>query len=330
MTMFFYLFLMAIPLIIAVLYTPVIRRIALRFGIFAVPNHRTMHNGHVPKLGGVAIFTAFILAVVLTGMLYPEHLLPFRSEIVSLLTGVIVLMCLGALDDKYDLNCNLKLTVEILAATLAAASGWRLDTAIMPGFELELGLWSWPLTVLWIVGVTNAINMVDGLDGLAGGITLVISTITIAVAALYGNTLALLIAPLLMGSVIGFLRYNVHPARIFMGDSGSLPLGFILACLSLQATMTVPGKAAVAVPLLMLALPITDTVLAITRRLRRGIHPFHADREHIHHRLVKMGLSHSGAAMFMVAMSAIFALLAFLMAQGMLANVKFLAILSLK
>jgi UDP-GlcNAc:undecaprenyl-phosphate/decaprenyl-phosphate GlcNAc-1-phosphate transferase len=321
MTMFFYLFLMAIPLIIAVFYTPIIRRMALRFGIFAVPNHRTMHNGQVPKLGGVAIFTAFVLAVALTGVLFPEHLQPFQPAIISLLIGVVVLMGIGALDDKYDLNCNLKLSVEIAVALLAAACGWRLDTALLPGVELDLGFWSWPLTVLWMVGVTNAINMVDGLDGLAGGISLVISTICIAVAVLYGNTLALLIAPLLMGSVIGFLRYNVHPARIFMGDSGSLPLGFTLACLSLQATMTVPGKAAVAVPLLMLALPITDTVLAITRRLRRGIHPFHADREHIHHRLVKLGLSHSGAAMFMVGLSVLFAVLAFLMAQGMLTNV---------
>jgi len=327
--MIFYLSLMAIPFIIALLFTPVVRRLALRFGVFALPNHRTMHHGKIPKLGGAAIFFAFIAASVLAGLLFPAQVHPFEPAMASLLLGVVILMLVGSLDDKYDLNCNLKLFIEILVSSIAVAAGWRIDTAVLPGVEMQLGWLAWPITIFWIVGVTNAINMVDGLDGLAGGISLIISAIAMAVAALYGNTLTLIIAPLLIGAVAGFLRYNVHPAKIFMGDSGSLPLGFSLACLSLQTTMTMPGKVAVAVPLLMLALPLTDTLLAITRRIRRGIHPFHADREHIHHRLVKLGLSQSGAAMFMVGLSAILAVLAFLMAQGMLTNLRLLGSLSM-
>jgi UDP-GlcNAc:undecaprenyl-phosphate/decaprenyl-phosphate GlcNAc-1-phosphate transferase len=328
--MIFYLALMAIPFVIALWITPLIRRMALRFGVFALPNHRTMHNGKIPKLGGAAIFAAFVSAALIAGLLFPEQVQPFKPALASLLLGSIALMVMGALDDKYDLNCNLKLFIEISVALAAALSGWRIDVAVLPGVELNLSLWSYPLTVLWIVGVTNAINMVDGLDGLAGGISLVISSIAMAVAALYGNSLTLVVAALMMGSMAGFLRYNVHPARIFMGDSGSLPLGFTLACMSLQSTMTLPGHVAMAVPVLMLALPLTDTLLAITRRLRRGIHPFHADREHIHHRLVKLGMSHGGAAMFMVGLSVIFAVLAFLMAQGMLTNLRLFGSLSLK
>jgi len=326
--------LIIIPLLlssaIAFFFTPWVRRMALRYGVFAVPNHRTVHNGKIPKWGGVAIFFSFVFAAMLVALWLPQEWNNFQPAWISLLLGVLTLAVMGAWDDKFDLNCNLKLMIEILVASLAVWAGWRIDVAVLPGLDLNLGLWSYPVTVLWIVGVTNAVNMVDGLDGLAGGMSLVISAMAMAVAALYGNMLTLLVAPLLMGAVAGFLRFNLHPAKIFMGDSGSLPLGFTLACLSLQATMSVPGHVAVAVPLLMLALPITDTALAITRRVRRGIHPFHADREHIHHRLVRLGMSHAGAAMFMVGLSAIFAVLAFLMAQGMLANLRLLESLSLK
>jgi UDP-GlcNAc:undecaprenyl-phosphate/decaprenyl-phosphate GlcNAc-1-phosphate transferase len=328
--MIFYLALLIVPFIIALAITPLVRRMALRFGILALPNHRTMHSGKIPKFGGAAIFSAFLLSAVLAVWAFPVQVGPFFASIFSLLMGVIILMMMGAFDDRYDLNCNLKLVIEISVSVLAAATGWRIDTAILPGAELSLGWLSWPITVLWIVGVTNAVNMVDGLDGLAGGISLVVSAIAMAVAALYGNHLTLIVAPLLIGAVAGFLRYNVHPAKIFMGDSGSLPLGFVLACMSLQASMTLPGKVAIAVPVLMLALPLADTSLAIVRRLRRGIHPFHADREHIHHRLVKLGLSHSGAAMFMIGLSMIFAVLAFLMAQGMLTTLRLLGPISLK
>jgi len=328
--MTFYLLLMAIPFLIALIITPMVRRAALRFGVFAVPNHRSMHNGKIPKLGGAAMFLSFVGAAFLCAVLFPARAAFLQLLPASLLLGVTILMILGSFDDKYDLNCNLKLSVEILASLIAVAAGWRIDTAILPGVELDLGWLAWPLTILWIVGVTNAINMIDGLDGLAGGISLVVSAMAMAVAGLYGNHLTLLVAPLLIGSVAGFLRYNIHPAKIFMGDSGSLPLGFALACLSIQSTMTVPGKAAVIVPLLMLSLPLTDTLLAIIRRIRRGIHPFHADREHIHHRLVRLGLSHGGAALFMVGLSMILAVLAFLMAQGMLTNLRLFESLSLQ
>lgn len=301
----------------ALLLTPVFRRFALRNSIVARPNHRTVHQGEVAKLGGGAIFTAFLAGMILFGVTNRSEFLANTGALVSLTFGAMILFLLGALDDKADLNCNLKLLIEIAAAALVVAYGWRVETLILPAsIQLSLGVFSYPLSVLWIVGVTNSFNMIDGLDGLAAGIAVVVLICSLAIAALFGNLLLLPIIFVLLGATIGFLRYNLNPASIFMGDSGSLSLGFLLACISLSVATTNSGASAVLIPLLLLGLPLTDTSLAIIRRGRRGIHPFHADREHIHHRLVGLGLTHSGAAAAMVGLSFILGLMAYLVAHG--------------
>ena len=310
-----------ITLIISLITVPVVRQFALRYHVVARQNHRTVHDGEIPKLGGGAIFFAFVSGMA--ALLYFDQQLvaQFHRELLSILIGTTILFMTGALDDKVDLNCSLKFGVELLVAALAVSMGWRVETLILPGAgELHLGLFSYPFSMLWMVGVANAFNMIDGLDGLAGGVAVAVLLVSLSIAALFGNQMAPVIAVLLMGAVIGFLRYNLNPASIFMGDSGSLSIGFLLACITLNSASLAPGKTAFIIPLLLLALPITDTMLAIFRRLRRGIHPFHADREHIHHRLVKLGLSHSRAALVMVGWCLILGLFAFLVAHDLYAG----------
>jgi len=308
----------SITLIISLLSVPLVRTFARRYHVVAHENHRTVHEGEIPKLGGGAIFFAFVAGMAALLIIDPELVSRFHFELLSLLIGTTVLFLIGALDDKMDLSCSIKLTIELLVAGLAVSMGWRVETILLPGaVELNLGVMSYFISILWMVGVANAFNMVDGLDGLAGGIAVAVSFVSLSIAALFGNQLAPVIAVLVMGSVIGFLRYNINPASIFMGDSGSLSLGFVLACITLNSASLAPGKTAFLIPLLLLGLPITDTTLAVVRRVRRGIHPFHADREHIHHRLVRLGLSHAGAAMFMVAICLLLGVMAFLLAHGM-------------
>jgi UDP-GlcNAc:undecaprenyl-phosphate GlcNAc-1-phosphate transferase len=312
-----------ITFFVALITTPIVRKLALRWHIFARPNHRTVHNGAIPKLGGGAIFLAFLLGVAAAYFFEMNLILEHSSQVLSLIVGTTILFIMGTFDDKMDLDCNLKLAFEMAVAALAAFSGWRVETLVLPAAqEIHLGFLSYPVTILWIVGIANAINMVDGLDGLASGIAIVISIVSLAIAGLFHNHLVILLSVLLAGAVAGFLRYNVNPASIFMGDSGSLSLGFILGCVTLSASTVATGKIAVLVPVLLLGIPITDTSLAIIRRVRRGIHPFHADREHIHHRLVRLGLSQSGAALFMVGMSLILGIMAFLFAQGTLTDAR--------
>lgn len=314
-----------IPFLLAIAITPLVRLFARRYKIYAYPNHRTIHTGAVPKWGGGSIFFAFCIGAIVLYFLQPELFRGNNGPFFSLLSGAFVLFVMGSFDDKFELGCNLKLLVELAVATLVYFFGWRFEILVLPGFgDIALGWFSYPMTVLWIVGVANAINMVDGLDGLAGGIAIVVALICLGIAGLYHNTLVIALSVLLAGSVTGFLRYNLNPATIFMGDSGSLPLGFLIACITLSAASVAPGKVAVLVPALLLCLPLTDTTLAIIRRVRRGIHPFHADKEHIHHRLVRLGLSQAGAAMFMVGLSLIFGILAYLLAQGMYTDFRFL------
>ncbi|NIA32018.1 MAG: hypothetical protein GWP06_19185 [Actinobacteria bacterium] len=312
-----------VTFIAALVLTPIVRNIAAKWHILAYENHRTVHQGQIPKLGGASIFIALAIGVALVWTHGAYSFAGFGLQLAALMLGTFVLFIMGALDDKFDLNCNLKIIIELLAATAAVAAGWKIQVLVLPSaFEINLGVLAYPVSVLWIAGVANAINMIDGLDGLAGGVIIVISLISAAVAALLGNTQLVTLSILIAGAVAGFLRYNLNPASIFMGDSGSLPLGFILACITVNASAIAPGKIAVVVPLLLLGIPVTDTFLAIIRRLRRGIHPFHADQEHIHHRLVNLGLSQTGAAMFIVGMTFILGTLAFLVAQGINTDVR--------
>lgn len=320
-----YLLYFLIPFVIAIFATPLFKRYALQHHVVAHQNHRTVHQGEIPKLGGGAIFFAFLIGLVLLAVTKPEMFFANVKMLASLAAGATILFFLGAIDDKADLNCNFKLAIEILAATGAVATGWRIEALLLPAQqELTLGLLSYPLSVLWIVGVANSFNMIDGLDGLAGGVATAILLSAMAISALFGNALVPVICLILAGAVLGFLRYNISPASIFMGDSGSLSLGFLLACLTMNAAIFDVNKAVFLIPLLLLGLPLTDTSLAIFRRWRKGIHPFHADREHVHHRLVALGMSQSGAALALVGLTFILGVMAYLVAHGIQMDLKIL------
>jgi len=339
--MTFYLLLMAIPFLIALIITPMVRRAALRFGVFAVPNHRSMHNGKIPKLGGAAMFLSFVGAAFLCAVLFPARAAFLQLLPASLLLGVTILMILGSFDDKYDLNCNLKLSVEILASLIAVAAGWRIDTAILPGVELDLGWLAWPLTILWIVGVTNAVNISDGLDGLASGVV-AIACAVIAIFALHSSTLhtggaydndvmMALFALTLLGSLTGFLIFNFHPAKVFMGDCGSLFVGFTIASISVMCVSKSATLVGLALPALALGVPICDTLLSMLRRFldRRSL--FAPDRGHLHHRMLELGLNQRRAVMVIYAVTLVVAGLGLclMIGHGLFAVVLFAAALSL-
>ena len=313
-------------LLIALILTPIFRKTATQLSIFARPNHRTVHLGVVPKLGGASIYMSFVFGILLVWLTQPARFAGSESLVTGLLVGSGILFVLGLFDDIMELSCHLKLGVEVVAAFIVVYMGWQIESIVLPGgTEIYLGVIGYPLTILWIVGIANAVNLVDGLDGLAGGIALVAAFVTMSVAAVFGNPLAIIMSIVLAGSLIGFLRYNINPAKIFMGDSGSLSLGLTLACIAISGSSLKSNSVAMLVPILILGIPITDTLLAIVRRVRRGIHPFHADREHIHHRLLRIGLSQAGAAMFMVAISGILGLLAFLLAYGLYIDLSMLS-----
>ncbi len=269
-----------------------VRRLALRHRIVAVRNHRTVHSVVTPRLGGISLFLTFALALMVCA-----SYAGMPNRVWGLLAASTLVVLLGLVDDVRGVSCYRKLAAQTLAAGLAVYFGWRVETVTLPGgTTLALGVWSAPLSLLWIVGLTNAMNLLDGLDGLATGVAGLTAAALAAVAALNQQAAVAVLALALAGACAGFLRYNFAPARIFLGDTGSLLLGFALACLALPA-FALPAGGVNLVPLLVLFfLPLADTTLALLRRVSRGRHPFHADKEHIHHKLLERGGSHRSVA----------------------------------
>ena len=292
--------------LVALISTPVVRSLAFRVGAVDVPkDNRRMHNHPIPRMGGLAIFFGFILSVLI--------FIPLTPELRGMLLGSVVIVILGILDDIFALPALPKFFVQIGAALIAVLEGNRIDFLSNPNIfsqDLfwELGLLAVPITALWIVGITNAVNLIDGLDGLACGVS-TISSMTLLVIALVMEEpdVAILMAAL-SGACIGFLPYNLNPARIFMGDTGSTFLGFILAVVSIQGLFKFYTIISFAVPFLMLGLPIFDTCFAILRRVSHGQSPMKPDRGHIHHRLIDMGFSQKQAVAVLYIISAILGL----------------------
>ena len=292
--------------LVALISTPVVRSLAFRVGAVDVPkDSRRMHNHPIPRMGGLGIYLGFILSVLL--------FLPLTSELRGMLLGSTIIAVLGIFDDIYALPALPKFFIQIGAALVAVLGGNRIMFLSNPNiFSKEpfwdLGWLSIPITVLWIVGITNAVNLIDGLDGLACGVS-TISSMTLLVIALVMEEpdVAILMAAL-SGACIGFLPYNLNPAKIFMGDTGSTFLGFILAVVSIQGLFKFYTIISFAVPFLMLGLPIFDTCFAILRRVSHGQSPMKPDRGHIHHRLIDMGFSQKQAVAVLYIISAILGL----------------------
>jgi UDP-GlcNAc:undecaprenyl-phosphate GlcNAc-1-phosphate transferase len=291
-----------LSIVCGTILTPIVRRFALRIGALDHAwSSRKIHGRPIPRLGGVAIVLAFYAPLV--GLLFfhagvSEMFLAEREKVIGLFVGGIGVALLGVYDDLRGAGAGRKFLVQFAVAGLMYALGYRIDSVANPfGAELQLGWTSLPFTLFWIVGVINAMNLIDGLDGLAGGVALVAVLTTFLISLQRGHPLMVLFSGALAGAIVGFLFYNFNPATIFMGDTGSMFLGFVLATSAIQTNQKSSTAVAVLIPGIALGLPIMDTLLAMGRRALRGRPIFQADKEHIHHRLLARGLTHRQAVL---------------------------------
>lgn len=294
--------------VISLILTPLVKNMALRFGFVDIPkDERRMHNKPIPTIGGVAIFAAFLLVVLV--------MCDLTSEVLGMLAGSLIMVLVGIIDDKYDLNAKLKFIIQIIAAAIPVSQGCVIHYISNPlGFlgspYIDLGVLAIPVTIIWIVTLTNAVNFIDGLDGLSVGICS-ISALTMGVIALImGQNTEALILGALLGACLGFLPYNINPAKIFMGDTGATFLGFMLGCLSVSGLFKLYAVISFAVPLLVLGVPLFDICFAFVRRLWNHVSPMHADRSHIHHRLIDSGFNQRQSVTILYIISCLLGVLA--------------------
>lgn len=292
---------LGLSFIFSFLLVPVAKRLAFLLGAVDKPNARKVHQKIMPRLGGVSIFCGFWLALFLT---IENHrvLLPFFA-------GALVLFVVGVIDDMKELPAKVKLFGQIVAASIVAIFGTRIDYVTnvfnYEGNILPLAEWfAIPLTIIWIIGIINAINLIDGLDGLASGLS-AIAALTMGILAFFNKDMLLaVILFALLGASLGFLPYNFNPASIFMGDTGSMFLGYALGVSSLMAAAKSLTFISVCIPILILGVPIFDTLFAIIRRMLSGKPIFEADKAHLHHQFLKRGFSHKRTVLTIYALSA--------------------------
>ncbi|MEK4384826.1 MraY family glycosyltransferase [Solibacillus sp. FSL W7-1464] len=296
-----------VAFIAAIILTPLVKRLAFRLGAVDAPNYRKVHARIMPRLGGLAIYAAFIIGVLLLKLVTN-----FQSDyLYAILLAATIIVVTGIIDDMREISAKAKLLGQIVAACIVVfGGGIQIENINLPfGGELEFGWLGIPFTIIWIVGITNAINLIDGLDGLAAGVS-TIALMTLAVMAmLMGNGIVIALAAILAAATIGFLFFNFHPAKIFMGDTGALFLGFMISVLALLGFKNVAVISFV-IPVIMLGVPISDTFFAIVRRLRSGKKWSDPDKSHLHHRLLDLGFSHRQTVMIIYAMAAMFGLAA--------------------
>ena len=303
----------AASFIISFAATPIVKSFANRVGAIDVPKDaRRMHTQPVPRLGGLAIFIGFVLSVVL----FVDDITP---EIQGILLGSVVVVIVGVIDDIIPLPALVKFVVQIAAALIAVYYGVVIDVlsnlSIWSNSEyLVLGGWSVPLTVLWIVAITNSVNLIDGLDGLAAGISTISSFTMLVIALVAADINVAVITAALAGSCIGFLPYNKNPAKIFMGDTGALLLGYVLATVSIIGLFKWYAFISFAVPFLVVGLPLFDTAFSFIRRLLKGKNPMKPDRGHFHHRLIDMGFNQKQAVAIAYAISGVLGMAAVVIA----------------
>lgn len=297
-----------VALAISFVTTPAVKLFAQKVGAIDVPNEeRRVHDHPIPRLGGLAIFIAFLLSVVL--------FVDVDRQVQGILLGAVVVVIVGVIDDIMPLPALLKLVVQIAAALIAVFHGVVIEiisnpNIFSPSEYLVLGAMSIPITVIWIVAITNSVNLIDGLDGLAVGVSAIASVTMLVIAIVFAEKNVAVMLAALTGACIGFMPYNLNPAKIFMGDTGALLLGFVLSTVSIIGLFKFYAIISFAVPFLALGLPIFDTAFAFCRRLFTGKNPMAPDRGHFHHRLIDMGLSQKQAVAILYSVSAILGLAA--------------------
>lgn len=295
--------------ITSILITPLIKKLAFKIGATDKPNHRKVHQKIMPRLGGLAVFLSFLFGVFI---LQPES--EYHLWIVL---GSLIIIITGVLDDMYELSAKVKLFGQLAAAfSVVILGGVSVNFINVPFFgQLEFGMLSIPITILWIVGITNAINLIDGLDGLASGVSS-IALITIGgMAYIMGNTYVVIMASLMLAAILGFLKYNFHPAKIFLGDTGALFLGYMIAVLSLLGFKNVTVISLI-IPIIILGVPISDTFFAIARRILHKQPLSAPDKSHLHHCLLGLGFTHRQTVLLIYALAAAFGLAAVIFSQA--------------
>jgi UDP-GlcNAc:undecaprenyl-phosphate GlcNAc-1-phosphate transferase len=311
---YFALFLIAT--IASLVTTPLIRRLCQRYNLLDVPlDGRRLHRTAVPRLGGIALYLSCLSAVSLLPFwdnLLTQTLSGMKSDILTLLIPATLVLLLGAYDDLRGANAVVKFVGLGLIATLFYAMGGRVDALSIPLFgSLQLPpIVSFVVTIVWLVGIANAFNLIDGLDGLASGAALFSSLVILGVSVSQERTLTIVVAVVLCGALAGFLRYNFNPASIFLGDSGALFMGFLLAALSVLGTQKATTAVAIVVPILAFGFPVVDTTMTMGRRLLSRKPVFQGDNEHIHHMLLARGWSQRRAALVLYGVCALFGLVA--------------------
>jgi UDP-GlcNAc:undecaprenyl-phosphate GlcNAc-1-phosphate transferase len=306
-----YALLLGAASVLAVLITPGARAMGRRWGIVDVPAHRKVHTESVPRVGGVGVTLAAVLALAGAAAAGAAGATDVEGWMPALAGGLLV-FGVGLWDDLRPVWPGTKLAFQAAGAALAVTLGVRIDHVTLFDTTVGLGLLAAPLTVVWIVGVTNAFNLMDGLDGLATGLAIIAAATCAAVSISRGDAQSGLLLVALLGALCGFLPYNFNPATIFLGDSGSLVVGYVLAVTAITGLQKGATALAVAVPLLIFALPLSETVLSVVRRTRGlGLrHVFSPDRGHMHHRLLGLGLSHRNAVLLLYVVSLSLSLLA--------------------
>ena len=311
----FYLVIFGISLFFSFLLTWCVRNLAMGRGWVAPPiQQRDLHETPLPRLGGIPIFLSFLISIAvawLVGLHFPALAVgPSIQTLLTILVPGTLIFLLGIYDDIHSVGPYTKFAFQAVAAIMLFAGGLRiLDLPVLFGarhLAWPLGL---PITVLWVIGITNAFNLIDGLDGLAAGSALFSTLVVLVVAIFNGSSLVSLLTIALAGSILGFLRFNFNPATIFLGDCGSLFIGFMLSALALAGAEKAPTVIAVAIPVVSLGLPILETSLSILRRVISGRPIFTGDSEHIHHKLLQHGMTHRQVVILLYGVSAVFALL---------------------
>lgn len=318
-----------IPLLFSYFITPYIIKLSHILNAVDKPNERKVHKKPTPRLGGMALYISFFAALFVFYLCFPDLFVDFQdnlSQIALLAVALTIVFLLGAWDDIKPLNPKSKFAVQFIVAAIVYFAGFRISTVMSPIAPdvLNVELLDFPLTILWIIGITNAINLIDGLDGLASGIATIASVTIFAVSFLHQEVWSGLIALILAGCLVGFIRYNFNPAKIFLGDSGSLLLGFSLAILSIHSSTKITTGFSIIFPIVVLGLPITDTILSMLRRFLRYYLPsnyqsekksftgkiysmFVPDKSHIHHQLLEQGFTHRNTVILLYLISAVFA-----------------------
>ncbi len=296
------LLVVGVCMVIVAIITPFIKKIAIHINALDIPDARKVHTKPIPRLGGLGIFAGFLLGYMIFG-----H---NTIQMNSILIGSFIIVLTGMIDDIKPISAKAKLLGQIIASSVITFYGnILLENVTILGLDISFGIFAYPITILFIVACTNIINLIDGLDGLSGGISSIFYISTIVICFFQGRfgELEFLLSLIMLGSTLGFLVHNFHPAKIFAGDSGALFMGFSIAVLSLLGFKTT-AITSVFIPLMILAVPILDTLFAIIRRLVNHKKISEPDKQHLHHQLLKMRFSHRNTVLIIYGINILFAI----------------------